>query len=147
MINFFIHQIYLCFCYAFQFPKGKYVHNSTNRTDFKNYGTVAPDVILRRKAKLGSEGIPADMLFRHHGEAYNDMKITLYDENFNGRWKEKNLPALRDWDGQALGWLPEKSDKPLTGDDNKRFIILIIYTFSFCYSLFSQEFKIINSAV
>jgi len=97
------------------FPSGKYVHNSTNRTDFKNYGTVAPDVVLRRKAKLGSEGIPADMLFRHHGNAYNDMKITLYDENFNGRWKEKNLPALRDWDGQALGWLPEKSDKPLTG--------------------------------
>ncbi|XP_005111355.1 uncharacterized protein C1orf158 [Aplysia californica] len=97
------------------FPKGKYQHNSTNRVDFKNYGSVEPDVLLRRKAKLGSEGIPADMLFRHHGRAYDNMMITLYDENYNGRWKERDMPHLRSWDGQKLGWLPERTDHPLRG--------------------------------
>lgn len=97
------------------FPKEKFRHNSTNRIDFRNYGTVAPEVVVRRKAKLGSEGIPSDMLFRHHGRAYDNMHITLYDENFNGRYKEKSLPPLRNWDSQTLGWLPERSDKPLTG--------------------------------
>lgn len=97
------------------FPKDKYCHNSTNRTDFKAYGGVEPDVLLRRKAKLGSEGIPADMLFRHHGSAYDNMMITLYDENYNGRWREKSLPALRSWDSQTLGWLPERTDHPLRG--------------------------------
>jgi len=97
------------------FPASKYQHNSTNRLDFKNFGNYAPDVTLRRNAKLSGEGIPADMLFRHHGHAYDKMKISLYDENFNGRWKEKNLPPLRNWNSQTLGWLPEKSDNPLAG--------------------------------
>jgi len=97
------------------FPVDKYSHNSTNRIDFKAYGGSLPDVIARRKQKLAGEGIPAEMLFRHHGKAYDSMKITLYDENFNGRWTEKNLPALRKWDRHSMGWMPEKSDKPLTG--------------------------------
>lgn len=97
------------------FPVSKLKHNSTHRIDFKNFGTVVPDVNLRRNNMLCGEGIPSDMLFRHHGDAYDKMKITLYDENFNGRWKEKNLPPLRNWDSQTLGWLPEKSDKPLIG--------------------------------
>lgn len=98
------------------FPKDKYKHNSTNRVDYKNFGKVEPDVILRRKAKLGSEGIPADQLFSHHGRAYDNMLITLYDENYNGRWKEKSIAPLREWDSQKLGWLPEKTDHPLKGE-------------------------------
>ncbi|RUS77330.1 hypothetical protein EGW08_014906 [Elysia chlorotica] len=98
-----------------KFPDGKYKHNSTNRIDFKAYGDIHPDVNVRRKAKLGSEGIPADMLFRHHGRCYDDMLITLYDENYNGRWRENKLPPLRNWDSQTLGWLPEKTDHPLRG--------------------------------
>ncbi|GFO02185.1 hypothetical protein PoB_002869000 [Plakobranchus ocellatus] len=99
-----------------KFPGNKYKHNSTNRIDFKGYGQIHPDVNIRRKAKLGGEGIPADMLFRHHGRCYDNMLITLYDENYNGRWRENKLPPLRKWDSQSLGWLPEKTDHPLRGE-------------------------------
>lgn len=44
------------------------------------------------------------------------MLISLYDENYNGRWKEKDLPVLRHWDSQTLGWLPERTDHPLKGN-------------------------------
>ncbi|XP_059154154.1 cilia- and flagella-associated protein 107-like [Physella acuta] len=98
-----------------KFPDTKYKHNSTNRIDFKSYGEVHPDVTVRRNALLNNEGLPADMIFRHHDDAYNNMLITTYDENFNGRWRENNLPALRKWDSQTLGWLPERSDYPLRG--------------------------------
>lgn len=98
------------------FPTDKFFHNSTNRIDYKNFGKCEPDVLVRRKAKLGSEGIPAQRLFNHHGDAYDNMMITLYDENFNGRWKEKGIPPLRRWDSQTLGWLPERTDHPLKGD-------------------------------
>lgn len=98
-----------------KFPGNKYQHNTTNRIDFRGYKNAHPDVCVRRKAKLNSEGIPADMLFRHHGHTYDNMLITLYDENYNGRWRENKLPPLRHWDSQTLGWLPEKTDYPLRG--------------------------------
>ena len=106
------------FSHPMQFPDNKYKHNSTNRIDFRGYGQIHPDVNVRRKAKLGGEGIPADMLFRHHGHCYDNMLITLYDENYNGRWRENKLPPLRQWDSQTLGWLPEKTDHPLRGKSN-----------------------------
>jgi len=99
-----------------KFPQEKYNHNTTNRLDFKNFKDAHPDVTVRRKAKLGSEGIPADMLFRHHGQHYDNMLISLYDENYNGRWRESSMPNLRNWDSQSLKWLPEKTDYPLKGN-------------------------------
>ena len=119
------------FLYTIQFPDGKYRHNSTNRIDFRSYGKIHPDVNVRRKAKLGGEGIPADMLFRHHGKCYDNMHITLYDENYNGRWRENKLPPLRHWDSQTLGWLPEKTDHPLRGEF-LRALVHFDYAFTAC---------------
>lgn len=98
-----------------KFPDAKYKHNTTHRIDFKSYGEFHPDVTVRRKAILNNEGLPGDLFFRHHGKAYDDMLITMYDEHYNGRWRENCLPALRKWDSQTLSWLPERSDYPLRG--------------------------------
>ncbi|BFZ23010.1 hypothetical protein BsWGS_26049 [Bradybaena similaris] len=99
----------------YKFPDVKLNHNSTYQIDFQNFGNTHPDVTLRRQSKMVEEGIPADMLFRHHGKAYDNMLISLYDENYNGRWREKNLPPLRKWDHQTMKWLPERIDHPLVG--------------------------------
>uniref|UniRef100_A0A0B7BTB7 Uncharacterized protein n=1 Tax=Arion vulgaris TaxID=1028688 RepID=A0A0B7BTB7_9EUPU len=99
-----------------KFSDSKYKHNSTYRLDFQNTGGIHPDVMIRRKTKLGDEGKHADMLLRHHGDAYDNMLISLYDESYNGRWRENCLPPLRKFDNQTLKWLPERSDYPLKGD-------------------------------
>ncbi|KAI8796321.1 hypothetical protein BgiMline_030021 [Biomphalaria glabrata] len=98
-----------------KFPDTKYKHNTTHRIDFKNYGEFHPDVTVRRKAVLNNEGLPADMIFRHHDDAYDNMLITMYDEHYNGRWRENCLPPLRQFNSQTLGWMPERSDYPLRG--------------------------------
>lgn len=100
-----------------QFLKGNYKHNSTNRIDFQNYGSFRPDVIIRRKAQLQSDGLGAERLFYHHGNKYSNNMISWYDEQYNKRQREEKdkLPETRHWDGNSLSWVPEKSDYPIQG--------------------------------
>ena len=60
------------------------------------------------------------MIFGHHGQAYANNMITWYDEHYNQRKREPydQLPKLRQWDSNKLGWLPERSDHPMRGNIN-----------------------------
>ena len=99
--------------------RGDCKHNSTHRTDFRNFTGHRPDVIVRRKASLlNTDGIGPENLFHHHGKAYSNNMVSWYDEFYNGRWRENSLPELRDWNGHQLAWAPEKSDFPLRGKNN-----------------------------
>ena len=104
--------IYLSFL---QFMKGENKHNSTNRTDFRNFGSHRPDVIVRRKGELRNHGLPPELVFHHHGNKYASNMVSWYDEDYNGRWREKKLPKLRDWNSHQLAWMPEKNDHPVQG--------------------------------
>lgn len=98
-----------------QFKKGSYKHNTTHRIDFQNYGNHRPDVIIRRKRELLNEGLPQELIFHHHGNRYARNLVTWYDEDYNGRYKEKKLPELRTWTSKHVSWLPEKSDIHVQG--------------------------------
>lgn len=99
-----------------QFVKGNYKHNSTHRTDFRNYGSSAPDMILRRKGELRNHGLPPELIFHHHSNKYANNMVSWYDEDFNGRWREKDLPKYRSWNSHQLAWVPEKNDNPVQGE-------------------------------
>ncbi|XP_063408491.1 cilia- and flagella-associated protein 107-like [Mytilus trossulus] len=99
----------------YTFLRGDQKHNSTHRTDFRNFAGHRPDVLVRRKALMKNDGIGPEALFHHHGNRYSNNMVSWYDENFNGRWKDNALPDLRDWNGHQLAWAPEKSDYPLQG--------------------------------
>lgn len=99
----------------YRFQRLNLPHNSTQRIDFKAYGSHRPDVILRRKSRLRSEGLPKELLFTHHGNAYSNNMISWYDEHYNKRERQNKLPELRQWDSNELGWRPEKTDHPLQG--------------------------------
>ncbi|XP_041354432.1 uncharacterized protein C1orf158 homolog [Gigantopelta aegis] len=98
-----------------RYAKQRYHHNSTHRTDFRNYGSSKPDVIIRRAGELRNEGLSRKHLLNHHdGNKYSSNMVSSYDEHFNGRWKENpKLTRMRTWNGQRLQWAPEKSDFPL----------------------------------
>ncbi|KAK7475999.1 hypothetical protein BaRGS_00032766 [Batillaria attramentaria] len=103
------------------FQKYKYDHNSTNRIDFRNFGSHRPDVLIRRKGERANMGLPAEIFFHHHGNRYTNNMVSWYDEDYNGRFREKTLPPLnrewpprREWDSHALAWRPEKSDHPVS---------------------------------
>lgn len=96
------------------FLKGNYKHNSTHRIDFRSYGNHRPDVLIRRNGEMANRGLPAEIIFHHHGRAYGNNMVSWYDEDFNGRYREKNLPPLRDWKSHKLAWIPEKSDHPVS---------------------------------
>ncbi|XP_076454137.1 cilia- and flagella-associated protein 107-like [Babylonia areolata] len=95
------------------FLKGEYKHNSTNRMDFRNFGSHRPDVIIRRKGELRNQGLPPELVFHHHGNKYASNMVSWYDEDYNGRWKERKVPELRDWNSHHLAWMPEKNDHPV----------------------------------
>ncbi|KAK3088568.1 hypothetical protein FSP39_020719 [Pinctada imbricata] len=99
----------------YTFQKGTTQHNSTNRIDFRNFGSHRPDVIVRRKALLRNDGMGQEYIFHHHGNKYANNTISWYDEQYNGRFQENTLPDLRDWNGHKLAWAPEKSDYPVQG--------------------------------
>lgn len=103
--------------FFYQFNKGNTKHNSTNRVDFRNFGSYRPDVIVRRKAQMRNDGLGQEHIFHHHGEKYTQNNLSWYDEHYNGRYKENTLPSLRDWNGHKLSWAPEKSDHPLQGKE------------------------------
>ncbi|KAL8592458.1 hypothetical protein ACOMHN_021400 [Nucella lapillus] len=93
------------------FIKGNYKHNSTYRTNYYDYGPCRrPDVIVRRQGEQHNTGLPAELLLHHHGNKYANNLVTWYDEDYNGRWREKNMPPLRHFDNNKLKWEPEKSD-------------------------------------
>ncbi|XP_031554459.1 uncharacterized protein C1orf158 homolog [Actinia tenebrosa] len=99
-----------------KFERSKSHFNSTQRTDFKNYGKQLPDVKTRREVKLQTEGLGKQFLFSHHGDAYKGNRITWYDQQFNKREvTESEFKPLRTWERQRLVWAPEKSDYPIQG--------------------------------
>ncbi len=53
------------------------------------------------------------MLFRHHGDRYNNNMISLYDLQFNRKF---SIGGGRAWDRNRLSWLPEVSDHPVQGN-------------------------------
>ncbi|ESP01115.1 hypothetical protein LOTGIDRAFT_225450 [Lottia gigantea] len=97
------------------FQRGNNKHNSTHRIDFRQWSGHRPDVVLRRNAMMKADGIGAENMFHHHGNRYSNNMVSWYDEQYNGRWQEKQLPELRNWNFHKVSWVPEKSDHPLQG--------------------------------
>ena len=126
LFNFYLFT-YLLFCS--QFRKDNYKHNSTHRTDFRNFGTAAPDTILRRKGELRNHGLPPELVFHHHSNKYANNMVSWYDEDYNGRWREKVLPKTRSWNSHLLAWVPEKNDNPIQGDWQCDFLFQILETY------------------
>jgi len=62
-------------------------------------------------------GLPKDLLFGHHGKAYSNNMISLYDEYYNRRARPdgQKFPPVRSWDSKSMTWVPEKIDHPLQG--------------------------------
>ena len=60
-------------------------------------------------------GVSRTYMFKQHDTLYDHNLITIYDENYNGRWREKKLPLMRHWNFAHDVWLPGKSDHPLFG--------------------------------
>ena len=63
------------------------------------------------------QGLSADHVFGHHGKAYSNNMITIYDEYYNRRERPGNqkFPDRRSWNSKTMLWAPEKIDYPLQG--------------------------------
>ncbi|XP_064384876.1 cilia- and flagella-associated protein 107-like [Halichondria panicea] len=96
-----------------KFKRGQSFTNTTHRGDFQLYPSrdYVPDVSTRRQAQLRSDGLNKDLLFRHHGDRYNNNMISMYDQQFNRKYGMGG----RAWDRNRLSWLPEVSDHPMQG--------------------------------
>ncbi|XP_036415810.1 uncharacterized protein C1orf158 homolog [Colossoma macropomum] len=97
-----------------QFTRESKTANSTNRLDFRPHPEHKPDVIVRRHALRRSEGLPPRLLLFHHDTAKSHNLVSLYDESY-GRQRSSDLPALRTWHSDKMGWIPERSDHPIQG--------------------------------
>jgi len=88
--------------------------NSTYRLDYTLNDSVRPDCIQRRRYLLRNNGLEKDMLFTHHGKAYENNMKSCYDDDYSKgeRDSHNKLPELRTWDSTTLTWAPEKSDFP-----------------------------------
>lgn len=62
-------------------------------------------------------GLPPELVFGHHGKAYSNNMITLYDEYYNRRERpeDQQFPDTRAWNSKTMAWAPEKIDFPLQG--------------------------------
>lgn len=62
-------------------------------------------------------GLSKDMIFGHHGKAYSNNMITMYDEYYNKRERPETqrFPESRAWNSKTMEWVPEKTDYPLQG--------------------------------
>lgn len=62
-------------------------------------------------------GLPQHLVFGHHGKAYSNNMITIYDEYYNRRPRPEGqkFPETRDWNSKTMRWSPEKIDYPLQG--------------------------------
>ena len=58
-----------------------------------------------------------EQIFGHHGKAYCNNLISLYDEYYNKRERPSTqaFPPTRSWDAKTMTWIPEKIDHPLQG--------------------------------
>jgi len=99
------------------FTRTNYKHVSTHKTDYQAYPDHTPDKYPRREHAIAREGRPEQLLTRHHGNAYDNMKITNYDEQFNRRERvgKNKLPPLRRYNTHKMCWTPEISQNPIIG--------------------------------
>ncbi|XP_062843259.1 cilia- and flagella-associated protein 107 [Trichomycterus rosablanca] len=97
-----------------QFTRECKTASTTNRLDFRPPTDHRPDVIVRRRALRGSEGLPARLLLSHHNTPTSHYLVSLYDESYGCRGASA-LPALRTWHSDKMAWVPERSDHPLHG--------------------------------
>lgn len=99
-----------------RFEKGAFgIPNSTHRTDFIQYGSYQPDVIVRRDNQFKSTGLSAEFLFHHHGDKYLNNMNTWYEEYYNVPKPKPIHRQLRNYNFIQSAWLPEKSDHPYQG--------------------------------
>ena len=106
------------FFVTFQFNRETHQHNSTHRSDFVHFKGSEPDHTIRRRGLKQNDGMGHKFLFNHHGNAYDNYYITLYDEIYNRRERKPpnmQFPEQRSWNGDKLAWVPEKTDYPLKG--------------------------------
>ncbi|KAI4887149.1 hypothetical protein NFI96_020651 [Prochilodus magdalenae] len=97
-----------------QFTRECKTANSTNRLDFRPQPEHRPDVVVRRHALRRSEGLPPRLLLFHHETPKSHYLVSLYDESY-GRQRSSDLPGLRTWHSDKMGWIPERSDHPTQG--------------------------------
>ncbi len=63
-------------CFAFQFEKKDYNHDSTYKMDYKGNPGSVPDTVVRRKLRGASEGIGAKNLIGMHNVDSSKNMIT-----------------------------------------------------------------------
>ncbi|XP_072522367.1 cilia- and flagella-associated protein 107 [Salminus brasiliensis] len=97
-----------------QFTRECKTANSTNRLDFRPQLGHRPDVIVRRHALRRAEGLPLRQLLFHHDTPTSHFLVSLYDESYS-RQCTSDLPTLRTWHSDKMGWIPERSDHPIQG--------------------------------
>lgn len=81
-----------------------------NLSDYRDARSEAQQMRIKNET-----GVSRAYLFNQHDTLYDENQITMYDENYNQRWREKKLPEMRHWNFNHLAWLPEKTDHPLFG--------------------------------
>ena len=69
------------------------------------------DPQIRWMASKRELGLPKDFLYQHHGDWYQDMVISGYDQEYNNS-EILGKRALRHWDQHKLKWEPERTDYP-----------------------------------
>ncbi|KAL0978486.1 hypothetical protein UPYG_G00171100 [Umbra pygmaea] len=94
-----------------QFTRECKTADSTYRADFQPWMDHRPDNVVRQMASRKAKGLPARLLFSHHGTLSSHYLVSLYDEMY-GRQGTSSLPTLRSWHPDKLAWTPEKSDYP-----------------------------------
>lgn len=77
-----------------------------------------PNPQIRWMASKRELGLPKDFLYQHHGDWYQDMVISGYDQEYNNSQMLRKR-ALRHWDQHKLKWEPERTDYPRQGAGTK----------------------------
>lgn len=100
------------------FQRTHYDHTSTHRADFVPYPEHKPNKIDRRQnAIIQRDGLHEKHFTRHHGDRWDDMKITIYDQEYNGRVRTgaNKLPPLRSYNFTHCEMRPQPIDHPVEG--------------------------------
>ena len=61
-------------------------------------------------------GLDKEFLYKHHGDRYQDIDLSCYDQEYNKKIQQR---PLRKWDQHKLKWAPERTDYPLQGEGSK----------------------------
>ncbi|XP_028855165.1 cilia- and flagella-associated protein 107 [Denticeps clupeoides] len=96
-----------------QFTRECRTASSSNRLDYRPQWDHRPDISMRQRALRKGEGLPAKLLLAHHNTPSSHYLVSLYDETY-GRRSCAALPKMRSWHSDKLGWVPERSDHPVT---------------------------------